>query len=109
MRLIATKRLTYNTRHLVAGDPFDASNKDARILIGIKKAKAAEERRRRYRVPAAAAAELAPMPAVAAVTTTPDDDEITRLRKTARRLGIIVDKRWGSQTLRDKIAAVHGS
>jgi hypothetical protein len=109
MRLIATKRLTYNTRHLVAGDPFDASNKDARILIGIKKAKAAEERPRRYRVPASAAAEPTPAVAAETVTMVPDDDEITRLRKTARRLGIVVDKRWGSQTLRDRIAAVRGS
>ncbi|RZL98879.1 MAG: hypothetical protein EOP68_24845, partial [Sphingomonas sp.] len=41
--LIATRGMTYATRALQAGDPFQASNQDARILIAIKKARPAAE------------------------------------------------------------------
>lgn len=38
--MIATKRLKYGTRRLTAGDPFEARHdRDARLLIGIGKAR----------------------------------------------------------------------
>lgn len=40
-RLIAIRELKYNTRRLLPGEEFDASDKDTKILIGIKKAKVA--------------------------------------------------------------------
>jgi hypothetical protein len=109
MKLIATKKLTYATRHLVAGDPFEARDRDARILIGIRKAKAAETRLRgRVKVSVQEEPAPVPMPPTPSPPPSNDGDEIARLRKTARLLGIVVDKRWGSQTLRDRIAAVRG-
>lgn len=39
--LIATRNLRYATRALTAGEPFQASNQDARILVAIKKARPA--------------------------------------------------------------------
>jgi hypothetical protein len=41
MKLIATRELRYGGRNLVAGDAFDASDKDAKILKAIRKAEAA--------------------------------------------------------------------
>lgn len=41
--LIATRSMTYNTRRLVAEDPFQARPRDARILIAIGKARRVEE------------------------------------------------------------------
>lgn len=39
MKLIATKSMIYGTRRLLPGDMFDAPDRDARVLIGIRKAK----------------------------------------------------------------------
>lgn len=40
VEMIATKRLKYGTRRLTAGDPFEARHdRDARLLIGIGKAR----------------------------------------------------------------------
>lgn len=45
MKLVATKSLSYNTRRLQPGDQFEASDKDAKLLVGIKKAVAAIDRK----------------------------------------------------------------
>lgn len=37
--LIATRAMTYSTRRLIAEDPFQASRRDARILVAIGKAR----------------------------------------------------------------------
>ena len=112
MKLIATKKMTYATRHLVAGDPFEASDRDARVLIGIRKAKVAEAKLSGRTRKVLVAEAPAPVPVSPTPSPPPppsnDGDEIARLRKTARLLGVVVDKRWGSQTLRDRIAAVRG-
>jgi hypothetical protein len=116
MKLIAIKNMTYATRHLVAGDPFEAKDRDARILIGIRKAKpAAAKTSQRPK----ATASPPPQPAPAGTVSEPQQqqpeeqpsgngDELARLRKTARQLGLVVDKRWGRQRLRDEIARVRG-
>lgn len=42
-KLIAVKPLAYATRRLQAGDEFDATRADARVLIAVKRATAAPE------------------------------------------------------------------
>lgn len=79
--LIATKALTYGTRHLVADEPFAAKNeRDARILVGIGKARRAEK-------------------------AEPVKDELAELRAEYQE---VVGKRpfygWDADTLREKIA-----
>jgi hypothetical protein len=39
MRLIATQKLTYGTRHFEVGQEFDATFNDSKILIALKRAK----------------------------------------------------------------------
>ncbi|MDQ0558317.1 hypothetical protein QO004_000090 [Rhizobium mesoamericanum] len=43
MDLIATRTMTYGTRRLAPGDRFTASNMNGRLLVAIKKAKAAPD------------------------------------------------------------------
>ncbi|KQX35327.1 hypothetical protein ASD04_14905 [Devosia sp. Root436] len=38
-KLIATKGLRYATRRMMAGDEFEANNRDARVLVAIGKAR----------------------------------------------------------------------
>ncbi|WP_242137372.1 MULTISPECIES: hypothetical protein [unclassified Sphingomonas] len=83
--LIATRSLRYATRALTAGDPFQASNKDARILVAIKKARPAS-------VEEAAQSEASA------------DAEHQALRDEATKLGIMVGPRWGEKRLKDEIA-----
>jgi hypothetical protein len=110
MKLIAIKKMTYATRHLVAGDPFEAKDRDARILIGIRKAKPAAAKPSQRPKTTTVMAPSPPLSEVAAPEEQPStgDDDIARLRKTARQVGLIVDKRWGRQRLRDEIAKVRG-
>jgi len=96
-RLRATKPLHYNTRRLVAGDEFEASDKDARLLIAIRKAEAV---RMPTHVPP-------PPPAVAAkiaeVVAPPDD-----MGKLRAEYEAVFGKRpflgWSGAILREKIA-----
>jgi type IV secretory pathway VirB10-like protein len=115
MKLIAIKKMTYATRHLVAGDPFEAKDRDARILIGIRKAKpAAAKTPQRPKATATPPPPVMPPPPANEAVEAPEEQpsmpgsEIARLRKTARQVGLVVDKRWGSQRLRDEIAKVRG-
>ncbi|RZM13203.1 MAG: hypothetical protein EOP67_65200, partial [Sphingomonas sp.] len=73
--LIATRDMRYATRALQAGDPFQASSQDARILIAIKKARPADEQ----------------------ANTTPTEPTIDELRDKAAKLGITVSTRWGDK------------
>jgi len=94
VKLVALKRMTYNTRHLVAGDAFDSNDRDARILIGTKKAMAAPP-------PTPPPPRPAPPP-----RSRPQDDEpdIGELQAKARALGVEVDNRWGARRLQSEIA-----
>lgn len=79
--MIATKKLKYGTRRLTAGDPFEARHdRDARLLIGIGKARRAEK-------------------------AEPAKDELAELRAEYQE---VVGKRpfygWDAVTLREKIA-----
>lgn len=132
MKLIATKPLRYGTRRLLAGDPFDASPRDARVLFAIKKARDPNKRQPVRLAPPppdiavrlAAAAPVpeepepqpkfalsAPEPAAAAVA---DDEsvesvecgpDIDALRSEAQALGLAVDRRWGERRIREAMEA----
>lgn len=82
--LIATRDMRYATRALRAGDPFQASNQDARVLIAIKKAR----------------------PADASVDPVAPAQTLDELRDKAARLGITVSTRWGDKRLLEEIAKV---
>ena len=52
MKMIANKRLTYGTRRLQAGDEFEASPRDARLLAAVSRARLVPEPQPTYpRVP----------------------------------------------------------
>jgi hypothetical protein len=78
MRLIANRALKkYGTRKLNPGDEFDATDKDGRLLVGLRRAREAR-----------------------AYVFTIDFDE---LRKKAEALGIKVDGRWSAKRLQSEI------
>lgn len=83
--LIATRNLRYATRALTAGDPFQASNQDARILVAIKKARPAPVEQTEQQ-------------------SSSDDAEHQALCDEATKLGIAVGPRWGEKRLKDEIA-----
>jgi hypothetical protein len=94
-RLIATKEFSYNTRMLRAGDTFDAaSDKDARLLVGIGKAKTSREP---GRIDAPNGKAKAKMEEIV------EDAEIEALRSAADGAGVKYDKRWGSKRLQAEI------
>lgn len=74
--MTATKAFRYSTRNMVAGDEFEASRTDARVLAAIGKAE--------YRVEAPA-------------------DPLDDLRAEAEALGVEVDNRWGAPRLMREI------
>lgn len=69
MDLIATKSLAYASKRREVGEPFEASNRDGRILIAIGKARAAERADR----------------VVEPVVVEPADDDEAKPRKRAYR------------------------
>lgn len=91
MELICTHRMDYGTRRLLPGDIFVAdSERDAKVLIAIRKAKEVVKR--------------------ADVEPPPDnviDGDLTALRAEAEALGVRVDKRWGESRLRAEIQAAN--
>lgn len=111
--LVAVQRMTYNTRRLQAGDSFDASERDARLLVGLRKAKIGPP-------PAPARAQpraepvRPPEPARPAAPPSAEPEAehgpyIERLRATARSLDIAVDLRWGARRLESEIASKRGA
>jgi hypothetical protein len=75
-RLIAEHGHCYGTRRLRAGDEYEASEMDARVLVAVLMARLAPE---------------------------PSTDELERLRAEAEALGIRVDGRWGPVRLNYEI------
>lgn len=97
-KLIANKGLRYATRRMVAGDEFEANNRDARLLVAIGKARLVR-------------AVAAPPPAVArkAKKTAPaasdgDKDELAKLRaEYAELLGKKPFAGWKADELQRRI------
>lgn len=83
-KLTATRPMRYATRALQAGDEFEASRQDARVLTALGRAR----------------------PAQAVAPQDGDDapDPLDALRAEAEAAGVDVDKRWGEKRLRTEIA-----
>ncbi len=92
--LMANRQMTYATRRLLPGDTFEASARDARILLAMKKV-------REVRKPAV----VPPPPPAVAAKTAEWSAELDTLREEARAAGVAVDMRWGSRRLRQEIDA----
>lgn len=101
MRLIATKRFTYATRHLVAGDEFDASLRHARVLVAAGRARNPNHRPL-VDLPAPEPVVIANIAATLAPTHGPG---IAELRDEAAGLGVEFNGRWGAARLRAAIDA----
>jgi hypothetical protein len=108
VKLQALKRQTYNTRHIEAGDVFDADKKFARVLIAQKRARAHDGGE-----PAPAAAQApqeAPKDPPAVVEPQPTahaaPDDLSDLRAEYER---VVGKRpfngWDAAELHERMAA----
>jgi hypothetical protein len=98
MNLRATKQFRYDTRRLLPGDVFEASSRDARILLATRKVERVRD----------AAVVPPPPPAVAAkIASTFAEEPIAKLRAEYEA---VLGKRpfmgWDTETLQAKIAAV---
>ena len=93
VKLIATRKMMYNTRHLEAGARFEAKPIDAVVLTELRKSA-----RYDYEAPVT---DPLPQPEVsdqvAAALT------LVQLRQEAESLGIRLDRRWAEGRLRQEI------
>lgn len=127
MKLIATKSYRYDTRRLVAGDEFEATDMHARILVGARKARYAPDQTPEVppqrmdsttQVTAIQVAvgagvmtpnegraklDLKPIEGGESEATVVEPNDIDSLRAQAERLGIAVDGRWGMVRLQHEI------
>lgn len=98
MKIVATRPHTYGTRHLVAGEEYEAPPRHAAALVAGRKAKFAEPEP----PPPQEQAAQAPAP------PEPEQDqrtlELEALRARAAELGVDVDRRWGLARLQFEIA-----
>jgi hypothetical protein len=99
--LTAIKPHKYGTRHLTAGEDYEAPPRHAIALVAGKKAKFADNKK----TARAAKVEERSVPdsddsIVGAVMT---EEPIDRLRLEATQLGIDVDRRWGLARLQYEI------
>ena len=101
--LTASRVLTYNTRRLQPGDTFDASTRDARVLVAIKKATWSKPKVEA--APEAPAETAGPPAAPDPEAPAADEAALDALRAAAEALGIKVDGRWKQARLAKEIAA----
>ncbi|MBZ9659788.1 hypothetical protein LB523_12100 [Mesorhizobium sp. ESP-6-4] len=94
-KLIATKEFSYNTRMLRAGDTFEASGRDAMLLVGIGKA----------RQPRAAVELKGPPANVIAKVAVSATDELPAARAEYQaKFGKRPHMGWDLETVRAKLA-----
>jgi hypothetical protein len=93
--LTAIKPHKYGTRHLTAGEDYEAPPRHAIALVASRKARFADK---------AAPAKVVAEPEPAAEPT----NDIERLRMEATQLGIDVDGRWGVARLNYEIGRARG-
>jgi hypothetical protein len=98
-KLIAIKPHKYGTRHLTAGDEYEAPERHAFALLAGKKARFAAGTSRPPKNPPQSAPVRAP-PEPAAVAAV---ERMESLRAEAEQLGIEVDGRWGMMRLQHEI------
>ena len=104
--LKASKSFTYATRHLQAGDPFEAPEKDAHVLVAIRKATRSAPKLAPVLTSSAEAKAPDPTPASPEDDTPASDEaDLEALRTEAAALGIEVDRRWKQARLAKEIAA----
>jgi hypothetical protein len=104
-KLIAIKPHKYGTRHLTAGDEYEAPARHALALLATKKVRFAAETSRPPKDPPQPAPVRAP-PEPAAVpepATVAAVERMESLRAEAEQLGIEVDGRWGTIRLQHEI------
>jgi hypothetical protein len=110
-RLIAIKPHRYGTRHLTAGDEYEAPARHALALLASKKARFAAATSRPPKnpppqpVPVRAPPEPAAVPEPTLVASVERNES---LRAEAEQLGIEVDGRWGTIRLQDEIRKARG-
>jgi len=108
-RLIATKGMRYATRHLRAGDVFEAGYRDAQLLVKIGRAKIAEADEEVTETVVATPAKNEVVEEESAsdqAAPVEGEDLLEALRAKAAALGIHVDGRWGEARLLEEIDAV---
>lgn len=106
-KLMAIKPHRYGTRHLTAGEEYEAPLREAVALVVSRKAQFAAETSPRppgkSPPPSPPVRAAVPEPAVAAAV-----ERMESLRAEAERLGIEVDGRWGLIRLQQEIAKARG-
>jgi len=97
VKLIALRKMMYNTRHLQFGDRFEARAVDAVVLTDLRKSARVD-----YEAPVmqAAAAQQPPPPQSEQVASAL---ALADLRAEAEGLGIKIDRRWAEGRLRQEI------
>jgi hypothetical protein len=101
-KLVTIKPHKYGTRHLTAGEEYEAPPRHAIALVAGRKARFADKSNRALKNPAL-------KPAVAAPQAVPDVSDadanrIDSLRMEANQIGLAVDGRWGVARLQHEIA-----
>ena len=97
MKLMAVKPHRYGTRHLTAGEEYEAPIREAVAMVAAKKAKPMKS--------AAKPAAVETTGAKAAGSAPPAEPSLDGLRLQATQLGINVDGRWGVHRLQQEIEA----
>jgi hypothetical protein len=98
-KLVTIKPHKYGTRHLTAGEEYEAPPRHAIALVAGKKARFADKP---ARAPAAKAEAVAEPPPAHELEPEPSTN-IDSLRMKATQLGIDVDRRWGVARLNYEI------
>lgn len=107
VKLVATRQMMYATRRLVAGQPFEASPRDAKILKALKRAvdAPAEEPPKPQAPPPPSPPEPQPTVTDSSDEPTRQPDEIDGLRAAYEtRFGKAPDRRWGAARLKEELA-----
>lgn len=100
-KLMTIKPHKYGTRHLTAGEEYEAPVRHAIALVAGKKARFADKSERKK-----ADAVIEPSGAKAPAPTSEPAMNLDDLQMEATRLGIDVDRRWGVARLQHEIAQV---
>jgi hypothetical protein len=109
LKLVAIKPHKYGTRHLTAGEEYEAPSDEAVAHVALRKADFARPAKKgspaKVEEKAAAVEQAEPEPHVVEQTADEHTDRmIDRLRLEATQLGINVDGRWGIARLQHEIA-----
>lgn len=106
MRLVATREFKYSTRRLLPGDEFEASNRDGRLLVAIRKARPVRTTGNLPAPPPGVAKKIEAATAPVVPPAPVASDEVKSLREEYRAaLGRAPFPGWGADVLREKIAA----